>query len=399
MIEGPTPNLRVLRHRAGVRIQATWRVIHNWPDAPAGLQNDPYRPVIQPDYFQVLGPAAMIVPQVGETTPARFGMRGFPRAWSLASDLERPGLTQKKLYYSVFVGGDYRMLRGARDPNVRLAIRGAWTFRDEDLLRDVEKILEGQRRFWGDPSTPYFVAVTPLPEDIPQHFNYGGSNLGDAYAFFATPNVELKMLTHSLAHESLHAWIPFELGFISEVDEAASYWFSEGFTDFFAPRILVRDRIWGAREFAGDLNAMLRAYAASPERTAPNARIVEARTSDPKVEQLPYQRGRLFATLIDARLRTRGRDLDEVMLEMRRRAPTAGMYAPALFAAVMADMGLPVDEDIRTYVERGEPIPLPEDSFAPCGTLVTRGVRQELVLDPSLDGARREACLRVLGGA
>jgi predicted metalloprotease with PDZ domain len=197
----------------------------------------------------------------------------------------------------------------------------------------------------------------------------------------------------------MHTWIPHELGSISEVDEAASYWFSEGFTDFFAPRLLVRDNIWGAREFADDLNEVLHAYAVSPERSAPNTRIVVARQTDPIVERLPYQRGRLFATLIDARLRERGRDLDDVVLEMRRRAPTASMFGPALFAVVMADMGLPVDKDIQTFIERGEPIRLPKDLFAPCGTLATSGVHQQLVLDRNLEGARRAACLRVLGGA
>ena len=84
-----------------------------------------------------------------------------------------------------------------------------------------------------------------------------------------------------------------------------------GMPDDYAPRILVRQGIWGAREFADDLNEMLRDYAASPERSAPNTRIVEARQKDWAVEHLPYLRGRLFATLIDAKLRARGRDLPE----------------------------------------------------------------------------------------
>jgi predicted metalloprotease with PDZ domain len=292
------------------------------------------------------------------------------------------------------------VLHGSRDSNLRLAVRGDWKFRDEDLLRHLETIIEGQRRFWGDPSTPYFVAVTPLPS-IPDGAIVGGNNLGDAFTFYATPNVELKWLTHTLAHERLHTWIPDELGSISYGvgAEPASHWFSEGFTDFFAPRLLVRSGIWGAQEFADDLNEKLREYAASPERAAPNTRIVEARFSDPFVQVLPYQRGRLFATLIDQRLRARGRDLDDVVLEMRRRAPSAGMYAPELFAAVMADMGLPVEEDVRTFIELGQPILLPEDTFAPCGVLVMRGARQELVLDQNLEGGRLDACLRVLGGA
>ena len=54
---------------------------------------------------------------------------------------------------------------------------------------------------------------------------------------------------------------------------------------------------------------------------------------------------------------------------------------------------------VQGGISIGEPILLPEDTFAPCGVLVLRGVRQELVLDGSLEGARREACLRVLGGS
>jgi predicted metalloprotease with PDZ domain len=395
---GPEERVRILRHRPNARIRLTWRVVDDWPEGPTGINADPYRPVIQAAYFQVLGPAVMIVPRGDGRTPARFTMRGFPGGWTLASDLEHPRLARADLRYSVIVGGDYRVLRGARDRNMRLAIRGAWTFQDEDLVRDLETIIDGQRRFWGDANAPFFVTLTQLP-GAPNRTTSGGTGLEDGFAFYGTPNVVLRRLTRLLAHEGQHTWIPLQVGRMPDVGEAASYWFSEGFTDFYAPRILVRQGIWGAREFADDLNEMLRDYAASPERSAPNTRIVEARQKDWAVEHLPYLRGRLFATLIDAKLRARGRDLDDVMMEMRRRAPASDMLVSALFAAVMADTGLPVEEDIRRHIELGEPILLPEDTFAPCGVLVLRGVRQELVLDGSLEGARREACLRVLGGS
>jgi predicted metalloprotease with PDZ domain len=224
----------------------------------------------------------------------------------------------------------------------------------------------------------------------------GGTGLSDAFAFFATPNVDEAPITRTLAHESFHTWIPGEIGGMPEENEAASYWFSEGLTDFYTGRMLVRSGLWTPQQFADDLNQMLTAYAQSPVREAPNTRIAADFWSDQQVQQLPYQRGRFLMTIWDARLRAEGRSLDQAVLEMRARA-TAGdpLKAIEMLPVVLDGMGLDIRADIATYAEAGAGVLLPNDVFAPCGQVLTRDMP---VFDPGFDVAAMRTNDGVISG-
>ncbi len=373
MGEGADAWHRVLHHRPDAAIHVRYRVIQDRPGDPSAEQGNPYRPLIRPSYFHLIGNAFIVEPGVDERTPAHVSVRGLPRGWTFASDLEHPGLRLANAMESVAVGGDYRIVHGA-DPHIRVALRGQWSFTDADFTAQVNTIIAGERAFWGDRSRPYLVTVTQIVAPSASSLSIGGTGLGDAFAFFTTPNANAYQIARTLAHEGLHTWIPTGVGGMPQHNEAADYWLSEGFTDFYTGRLLVRENIWTPAEFAADLNEMLQAYAQSSVRTEPNARIVADFWNNQEVGKLPYQRGRLLATYWDGELRARGHNhgLDEVMFEMRRRARSDGAHhAVDLFKSVMAEEGLDVSADIAHYVEAGAPILLDEQAFAPCGALTT----------------------------
>lgn len=372
MREGEGPALRVLTHRPNARIRLRWRVIQDWPGEPTASQGNPYRPIVRPGYFHLIGNAALVTPRIAEATPARLRVRGMPRGWTFASDLEHRGLRLGNVGASVSVGGDFRIVESA---DVRVAIRGQWRFTDAGFARDVDEIVAGQRRFWGDGASPFLVTVVQL--NAPDGWtSIGGTGLSDAFAFFASPNAEAGPITRTLAHEGMHTWIPGRIGGMPDENEAIDYWLSEGLTDFYTGRLLVREGLWTPAEFAVDFNAMLRAYAESPVREAPNGRILADFWREPAVRQLPYQRGRLLATMWDARLRAGGRDLDDVMREMRRRADgdDDALTAAELLPNVLGTMGVDIGADIAAYAEAGGAVLLPEDVLAPCGRVVARRV-------------------------
>lgn len=377
MREGDGPGRRVLTHHPNARIHVRYRIIQDWEGAPNAEQGNAYRPVIQPTYFHLIGDASLVVPdELGAGIPARIRPRNLPRGWAFASDLEHGGLTIGKLWASVTVGGDFRVLRDVRS-GVRVAIRGDWRFQDAVFTAQAAEIVAAQRRFWGDDSTPYLVTVLQLEAPNPGWLSIGGTGLGDAFAFFATPNAEAGAITRTLAHESMHTWIPGLIGGMPREGEASDYWLSEGFTDFYTGRLLVREGVWTPADFAADLNQTLLAYAQSPVRNEPNARVIADFWNDQDVQKLPYQRGRLLAVIWDARLRAAGRSLDDVVLEMRARARGGDPLKAAQMLPIVASMlGLDVESDLAAFVEAGTPIALPEDVFAPCGRVVTREARQ-----------------------
>jgi predicted metalloprotease with PDZ domain len=328
---------------------------------------------VRPSYFHFIGDAALVIPEIDGLSPVTVATRRMPRGWRFASDLQHPTVLARA-NASISVGGDFRIVRASGEPDIRIAIRGAWPFSDADFAAEAARIVAGQRRFWNDAPAPFLVTVIQLTAANPGSIAVGGTGLGDAFAFFATANGQPRLITRTLAHETQHTWIPGEIGGMPAEGEAASYWFSEGFTDFYTSRLLVRDGVWTPADFAAEFNQMLGEYARSPVRGAPNRRILADYWNDADVQRLPYQRGQMLAWIWDRRMRGRGpHDLDDVVLEMRARARGGDpLKAAAMFAIVAQSLGLDVREDLEAHVEAGQPIVLPEDLFGPCGRIVTR---------------------------
>ncbi len=374
--DGKDAASRRLRHAPNARVHLRYRVLQNWRQGgPSATDGNPYRPIIQPTYFHLIGNAAFAVPEIEPNTPARLAIKDLPPGWKFASDLSHPGLILADVKSSISVGGDYRILSD-RESGLRVAIRGEWQFGDAEFLARVAEIAKSHRDFWGDDHAPFLVTMTYLSAPEPGWTSLGGTGLDDAFAFFATPNASVQMISRLLAHEGLHSWIPLRLGGMPEKDEAADYWLSEGFTDFYAPRLLVSEGAWDVQAFADDLNEMLRAYAISTAREYPNARVLTDFWKDPSTQKLPYQRGRLLAAIWDARLRARGdHDFDDVIHTMRKRAAAGSpLKSAALFRETAREFGLDVTDDLRQFIELGKPISLPPNVFAPCGEVATRQV-------------------------
>jgi predicted metalloprotease with PDZ domain len=382
-VSASVPERRVVRHKPGAELRARYRIVQYWPGVPSVTGDNEYRPIVQPSYFHVLGNALFVYPGDRDNAqPASFEAKSLPRGWSFASDLEHAAMGRRlslgDIIESVSVGGDFRVLKRGL---VRVAIRGKWSFTDDAFLGRLQPIIASHHKFWGDGDEPYLVTVIPL-EAKPGSQSLGGTGRSDAFAFFAADNADGVTLNRILAHEHLHTWIPRRIGSLPEPvagderREARDYWLSEGFTDFYTSRLLVRDGIWSLEEYVTETNSLLFAYANSPVRTAPNSRIVADFWNDPDVGKLPYQRGQLLATLWDYKLRVASkgaRDLDDIVLAMKARAagPAKPPLASQLFAEEMKRMGVDVDADTARFVEKGEAVILQGDVFGPCGAMAT----------------------------
>jgi predicted metalloprotease with PDZ domain len=400
-VAGPDPSRKIVRHAPNATLTVRYRVAQFWAGEPTANGENEYRPVVRPTYFHLIGHTAFARPDWSLATPVSVVWRDFPAAWRLASDLEhrRAGtpLNLAALMESISVGGDFRLLSAGA---LRIAIRGTWPFSDRDLATRIEPIIASHHAFWGDAREPFLVTVLPL-QAAPGSSSLGGTALGDAFAFFASVNVEDRQLTRVLAHEHLHNWIPRRIGSMPEVDDIADYWLSEGFADFYTYRLLVRDGALTVDAFAKASNDVLWAYGFSHARNAPNAQVIERFWSDREVGQLPYQRGFLLATLADhlVGVATKGRyDLDDVMFGMKADASVGGDRPPParqLFIANMKKFGVDVSGDIERLIEKGETVVLPENIWGRCGALSTSEIAE---FDRGFDGRRTMANGNVVTG-
>ena len=145
--------------------------------------------------------------------------------------------------------------------------------------------------------------------------------------------------------------------------------------------------MWTPQQFAADLNRALAGVASLPAGAYPNSRIVADFWRDPAVQQLPYDRGHLFAHLLDAELRRGGEPgLDAVLFAMRDR----WVAAPATAKPVLLDNLLAVLDArqfdarplIAKYIETGTVAELPVDLLGRCASVVRTTMP---VFDPGFD--------------
>jgi len=374
------PGAWIVHAPPGAPIVATYRVVSAYDHDPTDDDSRQSKPVIRPTWFYSVGEALFARPEDQEKAPATFVWEGAPAGFGFASDLEhlgrpggkaaRPG-TVKDVLESVVAGGrDLRLVDQRIDgTRLRVAVLGRYDFDSAAFARQAFAILKAERDFWRDRGQPFLVTMSPTLGS-PGRLSYGGTGRTDAFALWVDTTTSLADLRWLLAHEYFHTWNPLALGNLAEDEnEPAGYWFSEGFTDYYAWKLMLASGLFGPNDFADKWNDGLRAYATSSVRAEPNSRIVADFWKSQEVQKLPYQRGAILAATLDRQALERGSSLDDVMREMRRLAAAPGetRHADVLFpVAYQAVTGLDPQPLIERHVIRGEPQSLAPGVFGPC---------------------------------
>ena len=370
------PHVKVITHRPNQPLQIQYELVQDFAGNPKGTVRDYYRPLLQKDYFHWIGRSAWLRPAWDENEAVRVSLRwkNLPGAWTHANSF---GAKQKNQHFrstvedfmaAVFVGGDFRIhyLPVGGKP-VYTAIRGSWQFPDAPFSEMVQSIIRVEREFWRDDSAPYYL-VTLLPlEASSTSVNTGGTGATNAFANFATPNAGLDRFKQLLAHEYFHNWNSVGLGRLQEPDKLL-YWFSEGFTDYYAYLMLLRARLISLDEYIERYNTWIREYYLSPVRNVNNQRVLQDFWNDDDVHDLPYRRGFLLATNWNALIRsnTRGRQsLDDAMRDMLRAAQERKpeLTKELINQHIRRHAGQDLLPDIQRYIEDGELIAPDKNAF------------------------------------
>lgn len=374
------PAVRVLRHRPNAQITVTYRVQTAYPADPAGVDGNPYKgPILRPEWISVMGEFAFATPEGRGAQPATFRWGRLPKGWRMASDLEHARLgrpmTVDDVTTSITMGGARISVLERPVPGgiLRFAAREGAAFPLEPFADDIAKIIAAHRTFWNDVSEPYLVAFVPLTAK-PSGSSSGGTGRGDAFVLYATPNTPVDRMRWNIAHEHVHTWIPGRVGEAMTPNEATGYWLSEGFTEFYTSRLVLRTGLVTPEQAVRHMAEQVQAYEANPLKTAPNARVVSDFWKDRNAQQLPYQRGMLLALKWDAAIReaTGGKaDLDDVVLRMRdryRQAPPGKgpNLVTGLVSAAWEVAKLDLRPDIARHAEGGAYVDLPERLFDGC---------------------------------
>ena len=362
-----------VRHAPGEALSLTFELGPTEHRDSAGPP-DYYLPILEPGLLHALGAQTLPAPthlESGVERPIGLAWRGFAESgWRTVSSFgagERELTVTRSLddfRHALFLAGELRLhTHDVHGRELVLAIHGRWRFDDAEFNALAVRIVALGREFFSDYDQPfYLISLIAVGTGGGQSSSYGGTGLTDSFALFVTPEMTLAPMPGGggiawlLAHELFHEWNGQTITLAQP--EQLAYWFSEGFTDFYARRLLLRGGLIDRAGYLDSWNHKLASTAANPERHAPAERVREAFWTSQAVGEVPYQRGDLIALYVDRAIavRSRGaRSLDDLMRELVRRARAGAepLSNESLCAAVAEFAGEEAGEVVRRWAIEG----------------------------------------------
>ncbi|HEX5705337.1 MAG TPA: hypothetical protein VFX97_19210 [Pyrinomonadaceae bacterium] len=374
------PHIKTVHHRPNQRVSLTYEVVSQPPGTP--LTRAVYHhPVLRPRYFYVMGQALWVYPDMPESTPLRLSLhwKNIPEGWALINSFgagqprQKVNVTLNDFRRGTFLAGEYRIKRFMvnRQP-VYAVTRGSFGFSDEEFNDTVEQLMQFTRDLWSSHDFPhYYVVLLPTDESVRIHAGEGRTNSFSLY--LSKDLTTLSEHRRTLAHELFHAWNPQRLGdfeVIGGVEDERLYWFSEGFTDYYASVILLRAGLISLEDYLAGYNTLTKEYYTSPIRLLTAAEMVRKRQTSYEVDRLFYKRGALLAHYWDNAIRSRTnnkRSLDDVMRSLLKsaKARDVSLSHKRIADALRPYLGEKGASDIEKYIDRGELLPA-ENFFGTC---------------------------------
>jgi len=267
--------------------------------------------------------------------------------------------------------------------------RGAWvgnpSFSAEPLLRWAGQLYNHYEGLFSAENTGYTVFMRPNPVNP-----NGGYGLHRAFivTFGSNAPGEAEFLKSTLAHEMFHTFQP-QMWKPSAADGSLDVaWFDEGLAVFYQNALPYRYGMMSDEEFLRGVNQSAAVYYANPFIDLPNADIPGRFWSDTRVRLIPYERGFVYFSIVDAALRkvSGGRSsLDDIVLELRRAQNNGQELTPTVWSdALRAPLGEPGQTAFQEMLAGHEMVP-DSDVFGPCFQRVRKFARRyELGFDPKV---------------
>ncbi len=380
------------------------------------------RPNIREGLFNLHGDTAWLLP-IGRNRPDMIALsidatavaddQHFVSSFGSGAVQRVQAVSREKMGHAIFLGGAISlMVHDTGKGKIGIVLSAmAPTVRADDLRKDAIAIIESERKFFGEESQPWYLVSVHGGRRNNSKVNLGGgTGLTNSFAMFVTPDLDFgnaeqrEQFRWVVAHEYFHQWNGLKLRVASlphqNSDDTSLYWFSEGFTEFYAMRLLTRAGLQTPRRSLDVLDFKLKRYSNNSKRNLSAAAVGPLFYSDADADQIPYLRGYLAAWQVDIAMRRASnatRSLDDAMRALVERAnKEPGFRVTNSFLVSYLVKGLPATdaESFRHFVIRGGASRLDIDSFAPCleGELKTNQGQRTLHYEFSDIG--KESCFR-----
>lgn len=378
-VAGPTtlknseiPHQKILHHLPNAPIEVSYQIIQT-----VEKLDKTYKSIVTQEYFHFIGYGVFVLPDWNGDQPAHISLqwKNFPKKFNMANSFGSLELKQSfiaktdNLLHSIFVGGDYRVKKiMIRSQPLYIAIRGTWQFSDDDYFKLAGSIVEYQRNFFDDHTFDYFL-ITATPNGA-ACCSTGGTGLTNSFATFIHDATTLDVgMKHLLSHELFHTWNGQRIR--KQEPEQLVYWFSEGFTDYYARQLLLRAGQISLEELVDDYNATLYEYYVSKELNAPNSKILKDFWKNYDIEKLPYRRGHILAYKWNTEIKTASNgkySMDTVLKDLFNNAKSNNMVISADNMNTLIQKYNPkgIQSDLKNFIDEGKTIVPGEQDLGPC---------------------------------
>jgi len=397
------PGTVLLKYPPHRKVRVAYDLMNDWSGALRYPKE--HRAVVQETNMIFNGQNGLVIPELAQEShmQASFSWKDLPKGWTVANSFGTQRNRQNfrgdrhGLYDALFAAGDFRITHLTKvGEKLTLAARGSWIFSDAEAANQIAEIFRVEREFWGERRPDSFLVVlAPFDQD---RGSWGGDVFTHAIQIYLSRKQHFVMDINSLiAHEVFHTWNPFRMG---KASGESTEWFSEGFTHYYQDRILLQAGLVELPEYLKRLNGIVADYWNSPVRNWTQQQWLE-RGSMNQAElhqaeyDLPYSRGAMIALWLDDRLRrnSSGRSsLDERMFSLVKVKPDTLLTTEYLLSKLSQGLRPEEAADLRSFVESGATIPLPQQVPGRCGELLQAdapapryqpGKKQCIVLRPA----------------
>ena len=165
-------------------------------------------------------------------------------------------------------------------------------------------------------------------------------------------------------HEMVHHFVG-----VLDGDTSANAWFGEGLAEFFKVRLPLRAGMLDVVDAAREFGVMTNAYYTSPLVRLSYKDVAEQRWAGGAAQAVPYNRGFIYFTNLDAKIRARShgrRSLDDLVLAMLERRRAGKSYDERSWRALLrSELGAEGETDFDRML-RGALIVPPDNAFGEC---------------------------------
>ena len=273
-----------------------------------------FAPVVSQEYFSLAGCQWLL--HIGSDEKERFFSIKFdeiPLGWNTHSSLGPldNNFHIKATYDDMITsriggGGDQEIFLVEQRP-IRINVKGDFDLDNSEIFESVRKIVAIQREWFNDYDQPFFNVIINAKREGSV---VAGTAVENQFVCFVRKDVSKNRLNYLLAHEMFHYWLPEKIAFnhIDGHHKKLFEWFTEGFTTYFAKKILYDAGIISKEFFADLINEEIKDIVNSPIKNITAEEIIEADRTNKftsEFKKLAYWRGAILALIWEAELQNK----------------------------------------------------------------------------------------------